>query len=398
MAEMYDVIIAGAGPGGTTAAYFLGQAGQRVLVLEKEMLPRYKACGGGLSARMLAETFPFPFEEVIETQVKAIAYTFGQQTITIPLPDPSVRTVMRDRFDAYLLAHARAEVRQGTAVRKVTEPADRVIVETIEGDTFVGRYLVGADGANSVVAHALGLRQGKTMAAAIEAEVPASPEVLRRFGEALQFIFGNVHHGYAWIFPKAKGLSVGIAALRPKPGQLQAALAQVAARYGLSLAGVRLHGHPIPIYTGWEPIVTARILLVGDAAGLVDPFSGEGIRPAIKSGRLAAEAILSGQPNRYSTLIWREIGFSHTFGLGLAFLFYNFPRICFLLGAANPYATHAFMDMLADRAGYPEVILRVFGTLPVFLLTEGLAIVAGLFGGLGWRNRVRAAAYGTWMI
>lgn len=394
MAAIYDVIIAGAGPGGATAAYFLGEARQRVLVLEKETLPRYKACGGGLSASMLAEIFPFPFEEVIETQVKVIAYTFGQRAITIPVPDHSVRTVMRDRFDAHILAHAHAEVHQGTAVRKVTETAGRVIVETTEGDTFQGRYLIGADGANSVVAHALGLRRGKALAAAIEAEVPASPEVLRRFGGALLFIFGDVRHGYAWIFPKAKGLSVGIAALRPKPGELQAALAKVAARYGLSLAGVQLHGHPIPIYNRREPIATARALLVGDAAGLADPLSGEGIRLAIKSGRLAAEAILSGQLNRYPALIWREIGFSHTFGLGLALLFYNFPRVCFLLGAHNPYATHAFMDMLADRAGYPEVILRIFGTLPVFLLTEGLAALAGLFGGLEWQNQVRTATYG----
>lgn len=398
MAEIYDVIIAGAGPGGATAAYFLSQAGQRVLVLEKETLPRYKACGGGLSADMLAEIFPFSFETVIETRVKAIAYAFGRRVITIPVPDHSARTVRRDRFDAHLLAHARAEVRQGTAVRQVTETEDRVVVETAEGDTFQGRYLIGADGANSVIAHALGMRRGKTLAAAIEAEVPASPETLRRFGHALLFIFGDVCQGYAWIFPKAEHLSVGIAALRPKPGQLQAALAQVAARYGLSLAGVRLHGHPIPIHIRREPIATARTLLVGDAAGLADPFSGEGIRLAIKSGRLAAEAILSGQPNRYATLIWREIGFSHTFGLGLALLFYNFPRICFLLGAANPYATDAFMDMLADRAGYPEVILRIFGTLPLFLLAEGLAMAAGLFGGLGWRNRVRTAAYGTRMI
>ncbi|HLF26744.1 MAG TPA: geranylgeranyl reductase family protein [Anaerolineae bacterium] len=393
MSTAYDVIIAGAGPGGATAAYFLGEAGRRVLVLEKETLPRYKPCGGGLSVRMLEETFPFSFEPVLESRVKAVAYAFGDRTVRLPVPDQAVRTVMRDRFDAHILAHARAEVHQGVGVHAVNERDDRVVVETSDGGVFEGRYLIGADGANSVVARLMGLRRGKTLAAAIEAEVPAAPEVLRRFDDALLFILGEMRMGYLWIFPKADHLSVGIGALHPKPGALQAMLARVMARYGVPMQGARLHGHPIPIYLRREPIATAHTLLVGDAAGLVDPLSGEGIRLAIKSGKLAAEAILAGRPDRYPVTIHRQIGLCHTFGLGLAFLLYRFPRGCFTLGVRNPFATRAFVDMLSDRADYLDVIKRLFGTLPLFLLTEVVAGLAGRLGGPERRRRLRSAMY-----
>jgi len=274
MSEPYDIIVVGAGPGGATAAYFLGEAGKRVLVLEKEYLPRYKPCGGGLSLRMLEAMFPFTFEPVIETQVKTVAFALGRREITLSVPARSVAMVMRDKFDAHLLAHARAEVRQGIAVRRVTETMDRVIVETSDGAVLEGRYLIGADGAKSVVARDLELRRGRVMGAAIEAEVPASQEIMERFGSEMVLILGEVKYGYLWIFPKADHLSVGIGALHPKPGELQETLARVMARYGIRIDRTMLHGHPLPLYTHREPISTARALLVGDAAGLMDPLTG----------------------------------------------------------------------------------------------------------------------------
>ena len=236
----------------------------------------------------------------------------------------------------------------------------------------------------------MGLRRGKTMAGALEAELPATPENLRRFGHTLLFIFGDIHAGYAWIFPKAAYLSIGIMALRPRPGELQARLAEVVARYGLSLEGVPVKGHPIPLYLRREPIMTARTLLVGDAAGLADPFSGEGIRLAIKSGQLAAQAILSGAPARYPALVWRDIGRSQLLGLWLSQLFFRFPLLFFRLGASNPLLTPALMDILADRGSYARVLLTACVTLPVYVLTEAAAGLAGTLGHPASGQRLRA--------
>jgi len=388
----YDVIVVGSGPAGATAAYCLGAAGRRVLVLEKAHLPRYKACGGGLSVRMLASHFPFAFDPVIEARVRRVAFGLGDRLVHVPLTDDAVCTVMRDRLDAYILDHARADVLQDIVVDRVIEGPDTVRVIGKDGRAFEGRFVVGADGANSTVARSVGLRRGKTTAAAIEVEAPASPEVLRRFGDALCFIFGEVPFGYLWIFPKAEHLSVGIGALRPRPGQLQATLRRVMARYGVSFDDVPLHGHPIPIYLRKERLATRRVALVGDAAGLADPVTGEGIRLAIKSGRLAAAAIEANALDRYERDVFRQIGRSHALGTGLAWLFCTFPRAWFRVGAGNPLITQAFVDMLSDRAGYGLTALVVFGSTPVYLALEAALGMVGAVLGRDRAYRLRRAA------
>jgi geranylgeranyl reductase family protein len=369
MPSRYDAIIAGAGPAGATAAYFLGRAGKNVLVLEKERLPRYKACGGAISTHML-EQFPFSFEPVIRSRVNAVSYALGERLVTVPIEASHLRMVMRSEFDAFLLEHARAEIRTGSRVRAVQETTTGVKVETSSGEWLEADHLVAADGANSVIAHALGLRRKKTLVAALEIEANAPDATLRRFSEHPVLIIGEVQVGYLWIFPKGDHLSIGIGALHPRPGELQRILPRVMGRFGISIQGEQAHGHPVPIYTHPERRGSGHCLLAGDAAGLVDPFTGEGIRFAVQSGRLAAEAILAGHPEGYTAQIEHAIGRRHRLSWYCTRVFFKAQRASFAYGLRNPAVTRAMLDMLAGRHGYGRILLTLAASLPRFLLSE----------------------------
>jgi len=392
MSKFYDVIVVGAGPAGATAAFFLAEAGKNVLVLEKETLPRYKTCGGGISLRFLKDVFPFSFDEVVETDARAMTYTFGRYAVTIPVKSGVIGMVMRDQFDAHIMRHSRAVLRQEVSVHNIREVSDKVIVKTTQGERFECNYLIGADGANSMVARTLNLRPDRDLVAAIEVEVEVPQTVFSRYARRPVFIFGELKLGYLWIFPKSDHLSVGIAALHPRRGELQAKLKEVMQRFNITLNDAQLHGHPIPLYTRREPIATTRTLLVGDAAGLVDPLSGEGIRYAIKSAQIASQTILNGHPERYQGLIYQQIGRNHILARMVALIFYRLQWLCLALGAPNPFTTQAIMDLLSDRAGTYEVMLRAIVTLPVYLLTEFTAALAGIFS-KQFSHRIRAAIY-----
>ncbi len=371
MTYRYDVIVAGGGPAGATAAYFLGEAGKRVMLLEKQPVPRYKTCGGAVSTYMLAQ-FPFSFEPVIQKRVNAISYALGDKCVTIPLEDESLCMVMRAEFDAYLLSHVQAEICSGTAVSRVEEEAEGVAVTTSEGERIAAEYLVAADGANSMIARQLGLRKKRLLAGAIEVEARVEPDLRRRY-EAPVLIFGEVGIGYLWIFPKAEHLSVGIGGLNPKPGELQAALERVMRRFAVPIEGQMRSGHPLPIYHGGGRIGTRRVLLAGDAAGLVDPFTGEGIRFAIRSGRLAAEAILSGRAEQYRRMVERGIGLNHRLGAALTAPFYGLPKQSFEMALRNPQLSRSLVRMVGGKIGYARLMWEVGSSWPGFMLRRGVS-------------------------
>lgn len=374
----FDVIVAGAGAGGAAAAYYLTQAGLKTLVVDRAQLPRYKACGGAIPRTALAR-FPFAMDGVIRAAPDEVQFTYpGRSPVYMSLPDRPVALVMRQEFDAFLLAQSGAEVLDGMEVTGVLEGDMEVRIEA-GGQVITAGYLVGADGAASIVARRLGLRGRRRLGGTLEAEVPLEKARLgAEYANRAVFSFGVVPWGYAWVFPKGDLLSVGIGRFRPGRTNLRSALAVEMARLGIRLDGIQIHGHPLPCYQApvwpfWsgsaqERLSTRRCLLVGDAAGLVDPFIGEGIRHALVSARLAAEAITRGDLSGYERAVWQEIGLElATAGL-LADLYYRLPGLCFELGVRNPETMHQLVGVLTERVRYKGIGRRLLAATARWLL------------------------------
>ncbi len=369
----FDVIVVGAGAGGAASAYYLGQAGLAVLVVDKAHLPRYKACGGAIP-RSTLDRFPFPFEGVIRAAPREVRLTFpGLPPVDAPLPEQPIVMVLRSEFDAYLLARSDAEVLAGQAVTSVTETSGAVQVQVGERQ-ITARYVVAADGAASAVARCLGLRQDRQLGGTLEAEIPLNGDRSLRaeYGSRAIFSLGAIPWGYAWVFPKGETLSVGIAHFCPGRVDLRLALRNELERLGIKLDGGELYGHPLPCYQAppwplWygqpqEKLSSRRCLLVGDAAGLVDPLIGEGIRYAIASARLASEAIIADDLSGYEAAVWQEIGHSlATAGL-TANLYYRWPKLCVNLGLRNPETIRHFVDIFAGRSSYEGMGRRLIAT------------------------------------
>lgn len=292
----YDVIIIGAGPAGSAAASALAREGRSVLVLEKEIHPRHKSCGGGLSARLL----PFldaDLKELIEREIRRIVFRLRQKEVSSSSVDPVAYLVMRPRFDAYLVEKARkagAEIRENAPMRDWCEIPDGVEVHHRAGrDT--ASFLIGADGATSRVARKLHPLWKKHLAFAVEAEAPLQSR------EETVWIDLAVPRGYGWIFPKASGAAIGIADFKSKVEKPQGLYRDFLKRHPLlsDEGSIAPNGATIPIYRrASPPLAQGRVLLVGDAGGLVDPLFGEGIFYAIRSGQMAAQAVVAALTGR----------------------------------------------------------------------------------------------------
>ncbi len=301
----FDVAIVGAGPSGSTAAYHLARAGARVVILDRAEFPREKPCGGGVTARAF-ERAPVDITPVVEQIVTKVRFSYKlgkffdyEYNVGLPgaeEPQNLVYMTQRVRLDEFLLnnaCEAGAEFRGGAIVRGVQMDRDSVTVE-VDGEDVEASVLIGADGANGIVARSVGLKPVTDPPVALEAQFPYSTDdIPDEWSHVLALELGSMSGGYGWSFPKADHFNVGCGGYHSEGGKLRQHLYELQNHYRLGALPTRnIRGHHLPTRDEGAPIVRGRTLLVGDAAGLVDPMSGEGIYSAFVSGHLAAARLL----------------------------------------------------------------------------------------------------------
>lgn len=292
--ERFDVLVVGAGPAGSTAAYRLAKGGASVLLVDRARFPRDKPCGGGLTFRAVRQ-LPVAIDPVVEDVVDRFELRLGfRRSFERHGPEPLCLMTQRKRLDAYLAdeaASAGADFRDGTKVSAITVSRDGV--RAAVGDEAVeARVLLGADGANGVSARALGLGGDYGHGVALEGNVPYGAVPRARYHGRLVLELGNVPGGYGWVFPKGDHVNIGVGGWASEGPRLRQHLARLCEQHGVSTSDLEdVRGYRLPYRRTSSPLVRGRALLVGDAAGLLDPLTGDGIYEALVSSRLAAQTI-----------------------------------------------------------------------------------------------------------
>ncbi len=335
--KIYDAAVVGAGPGGAACARRLSQAGLDVLIIDRVAPKRYKTCGGGVVQRALG-MLDFEVESVVESRCYDARVSLIDRDVSFNYQgeSPIVSTAMRAEFDNKLLQAARGAGASFLAPCNLTDLAitPNVVELATSTGTHRARFCVAADGASSRTARAAGWADNEFTIPALESEIRVAPVDYERFAGVARFDLGLPTRGYGWVFPKRNHLSVGVLCRQRGWGSLREDLDTYIHHLDLHEHGAREdHGYVIPIAPRSAELARGRVLLVGDAAGLTDPVTCEGISGAIASGQIAADAIVEslGHPDRvaatYSRLLEEQLLPELRTARRLARLLYEWPRL-----------------------------------------------------------------------
>ncbi len=304
----YDVIIIGAGPAGSMTAYSCAKAGLQTLLVDKARFPRDKPCGGAVSVRSLKALqlvgLKVP-EAVIEQKIHGLQF-MGPELKPFEYRSKHLLayTVKRSKFDDYLAKQAvlaGAQFEHECALIGLEQSQHHVRCQTKKGQ-FIGRLVIGADGATSIVGRSIGVR--KTMPAreigvAIEVDTPIHETLWNQGPDPSNIVLWllNIPYGYFWMFPRKQSLSFGVGGMAGELGNLPNLLRGLVRMFceqfempTLRLQNIR--GHQLPVFRTPLPLSSNRVLLVGDAAGFIDTFSGQGICYALEGGQICARAVI----------------------------------------------------------------------------------------------------------
>jgi geranylgeranyl reductase family protein len=392
----FDAIVVGAGPAGSATAIRLARSGAGVLLVDRARFPRDKPCGGGLTMRAVRE-LPVSPEPVVEHRVDRMGLRMRYGTrFERHGRGPLILMTQRLRLDHYLLEQAAAagtEVREGVKVTGVEVDARGVTV-ALDGERAVAETLIGADGVNGTVRHALGLGGDYVLAVALEGNVANDVVGPDRYRGLAEIELAIVPGGYGWVFPKGDHVNVGVGGWESEGPGLRSQLAELCRRHGIPSESVEhTRGYRLPLRRPGSVAARGRALLVGDAAGLVDPLTGDGMYEAFVSARLASEAVLDLLAGRspsldgYTGTLAAALGPLTSASWGAKTALDRYPRTTFALGRSR-LAWRAMERLLMGEIAAPREA-RGLTRVPL----RAIAALAHRAGdpGRGYRAEARVA-------
>jgi len=370
----YDVIVIGGGPAGSTAARGCAERGFKTLLIDKALFPRYKPCGGALSFRTINSLgFEIP-QEMIEAECKGVNVYYKGEMSSYKKEGRVAVMVSREKFDNLLFEMAKERgcmTLTGERVVSVESSGGYIKVNTEKG-AYLARFVVGADGANSIVSRFInGSNKEFLSATAFVSKItsPSSPpyEGGEWGGGVLNFYFGNVYGGYAWVFPHGRYLSAGIWGLNWLNSAPLDSMKRFLSSNNFSTDNIR--GHKMPLWDRRRKICSENVLLAGDAGGFVDSFSGEGISNAILSGRIAAESIADSLKNgesagdnykkRCNSLFVKNLKYSMYFTR----LIFRFPEFFLKSFVLDNSLLRQYLEDQASNTSYKDYIKYFTGMM-----------------------------------
>ncbi len=370
--KVFDVVIIGGGLSGSSTALNLSKKGYSVLVIEKEKSQDYKPCAGGMASSM-QKFLPLEIKDSIESKIKNVEFRWkaSDNVIADLAGESPFWIIKREKLDQLLLDESLrngVQIIRPVFVEKIIKINDKWEITCNNKRQYISEFLVIADGSQSKWAgyFKLGPRKPK-FANTISLRLKGLGEIPR---DAVRFEFGFIKYGFAWAFPLKESLNIGLGTFINN-GLLenQAINNEVIRSFGFNDLPYKTTNKKLRIWNGIHPINSDKVLAVGDAASLCDPFLAEGIRPSLISSFYAAECIdqcLSGKVddlNLYTKKINDNWGKSMAWGRRIAQVFYRFPRTGYQLGVKRKTAPQRIAQILSGEMSYEDIAKRVIKRL-----------------------------------